>query len=60
LTVASLNGTRFDVALIPTTLKLTTIGRRPVGWPCNFEADILTKSAVNWLEQRRLCVDDLK
>lgn len=53
LTIASVDRARFDVALIPTTLRLTTIGRKPVGWPCNFEADILTKSVVNWLEQRR-------
>ncbi|MBC8107051.1 MAG: riboflavin synthase [Anaerolineae bacterium] len=52
LTIASLNGNRFEVALIPTTLKLTTIGRKHVGWPCNFEADILTKSVVNYLERR--------
>lgn len=52
LTIAALDGSRFEVALIPTTLKLTTIGRRPIGWPCNFEADILTKTVVNWLEQR--------
>jgi len=53
LTIASIDGPRFDVALIPTTIKLTAIGRRPIGWPCNFEADILTKSVVNWLEQHR-------
>jgi riboflavin synthase len=52
LTIAAVDGNRFEVALIPTTLKLTTIGRRHVGWPCNFEADILTKSVVNYLERR--------
>jgi riboflavin synthase alpha subunit len=46
------------VALIPTTLEITTLGNRPVGWPLNFEADILSKTIVNWLEQRRDWVDD--
>ena len=54
LTIAALDGTRFDVALIPTTLKVTTIGRKHVGWPCNFEADILTKSVVNYLERTKV------
>jgi riboflavin synthase len=53
LTVASLAKDRFDVALIPTTLKLTTLGSRPVGWPFNFEADVLSKTIVHWLEQRQ-------
>ena len=52
LTIAALDGNRFEVALIPSTLKLTTIGQKPIGWPCNFEADILTKSVVNYLERR--------
>jgi hypothetical protein len=25
------------------------LGRREVGWPFNFEADVLTKAVVNWL-----------
>jgi riboflavin synthase len=53
LTVASLDGNRFDVALIPTTVKMTTLARRPVGWPCNFEADILSKTVVHWIEERQ-------
>jgi riboflavin synthase len=52
LTIAAINGNRFEVALIPTTLKLTTIGQKRIGWPCNFEADIITKSVVNYLEKR--------
>lgn len=52
LTIAALSGNRFEVALIPTTLKLTTVGQKPIGWPCNFEADIITKSVVNYLEKR--------
>ena len=53
LTVAKLEKDRFDVAIIPTTLKLTTLGTRPIGWPFNFEADVLSKTIVNWLERQR-------
>ena len=52
LTVASVANDRFDVALIPTTLNLTTLASRPLGWPFNFEADILSKTIVSWLERR--------
>jgi riboflavin synthase len=52
LTIASVKGNVFDVALIPTTLRLTTIGSREVGWRFNLEADILSKTIVNYLEQR--------
>jgi riboflavin synthase len=52
LTLASVQANRFDVALIPTTLKLTTLGTRTSGWPFNLEADILSKTVVNYLEQR--------
>jgi len=54
LTVASQNGREFDVALIPTTLKLTTLGSRPEGWPFNLETDIVSKHIVAWLENRGL------
>ncbi|MGH7213302.1 MAG: riboflavin synthase [Tepidisphaeraceae bacterium] len=50
LTVASVDGHRFDVALIPTTVSLTTLGERTVGWTFNIEVDILGKTVVNWLE----------
>jgi riboflavin synthase len=53
LTVASVERDRFEVALIPTTLSLTTLGSRPIGWPLNFEADILGKTIVSWLERRQ-------
>ena len=52
LTVASIAADRFEVALIPTTLKLTTLGSRNIGWPFNFEADILSKTIISWLERR--------
>ena len=51
LTVASLDGTRFDVALIPTTLNITELGNRPEGWPFNLEADMLSKTIVTYLER---------
>jgi riboflavin synthase len=50
LTLAAVHRDRFEVALIPTTLNLTTLGRRPIGWPFNLEADILAKTVVNYLE----------
>lgn len=53
LTIASVNGNRFEVALIPTTLQLTTLGSRAVGWPFNVEMDVLTKTVVSFLEQRQ-------
>jgi len=51
LTIASVEGDHFDVALIPTTLKLTTLGTRPIGWDFNLEADILAKTIVSYLER---------
>ena len=52
LTVAATGGRWFEVALIPTTLQKTALGERPVGWPFNFEADVLSKTVVSWLERR--------
>jgi riboflavin synthase len=53
LTIANVARDRFDVALIPTTVKLTTLGSRPVGWEFNLEADILAKTIVANLERMR-------
>jgi len=58
LTIAAMNGPRFEVALIPTTLALTQLGRREIGWPFNLEADILSKTIVTWLERRGLRAED--
>jgi riboflavin synthase len=49
LTVAALDGDTFEVALIPTTVQLTHLLDRPIGWPFNFEADIIGKSVVAYL-----------
>ena len=43
LTVAALDGDRFAVALIPTTLELTTLGLREKGDRVNIEVDVLAK-----------------
>jgi riboflavin synthase len=43
LTVAGLVGSRFEVALIPHTLEVTTLGDLAVGDEVNLEADILAK-----------------
>lgn len=43
LTVAALDNTGFEVALIPTTLEETTWGRAKTGDPVNIETDIFIK-----------------
>ena len=53
LTVAKVMSDRFEVALIPTTLKLTTLSTRAIGWPFNFEADMISKTIVSYLERIR-------
>jgi riboflavin synthase len=53
LTIAAVRDGAFEVALIPTTLAITTLGRRPTGYLYNLEADILAKTTVFWLECRR-------
>jgi riboflavin synthase len=53
LTIAAVSGTEFEVALIPTTVTLTALARRPIGWPFNLEADIISKTVVSWLERQR-------
>ncbi len=43
LTVAAQGGERFEVALIPHTLAVTTLGERRVGDRVNLEVDVLAK-----------------
>ncbi len=50
LTVASVHDRLFDVAVIPTTLKITNLPTRNVGWPFNFEADMIVKAISRVLE----------
>jgi riboflavin synthase len=51
LTVADVNPAAklFTVALIPTTLQLTTLGDLKAGDPVNIEVDVLVKAAVHYL-----------
>ena len=58
LTVAALEGTFFEVALIPTTVQLTRLTQRPIGWPFNFEADIIGKTIVSYLAHHGRLADD--
>ena len=43
LTVASVDDRSYTVSLIPTTLALTTLGRKQVGDPVNLEVDVVAK-----------------
>jgi riboflavin synthase len=52
LTVAHVTAAAFQVALIPTTVDVTALARRPIGWRFNLEADILSKTVVSWLERQ--------
>lgn len=51
LTVASLTGTGFRVALIPHTLKVTTLGLRSPGDTVNLEMDVLAKYVERLLKE---------
>jgi riboflavin synthase alpha subunit len=52
LTVASVRGPVFDVALIPTTIDITTLGQVEIGSRVNLETDYIAKTVINWLELR--------
>lgn len=43
LTVMSVDAESFSVSLIPTTLKLTTLGHKGIGDPVNLEVDVIAK-----------------
>jgi riboflavin synthase len=43
LTVVAVDETGFTVSLIPTTLDLTTLGRKGAGDPVNLEVDVIAK-----------------
>ncbi|MBO4272286.1 riboflavin synthase [Microbispora triticiradicis] len=43
LTVAAVGDDSFAVSLIPTTLELTTLGRKQPGEPVNLEVDVIAK-----------------
>ncbi|MFF0253772.1 riboflavin synthase [Micromonospora zamorensis] len=52
LTVAEVGADEFAVGLIPTTLKLTTLGAKSVGDPVNLEVDVLAKYVERLLGDR--------
>ncbi len=52
LTVATIDGSSFSVALIPHTLEITTLGLRKPGDTVNLEADVLAKYVERLLEAR--------
>jgi riboflavin synthase len=52
LTVAAVKDNVFEVALIPTTLNMTTLVKKSIGWQFNLETDILSKTVVSWLERQ--------
>jgi riboflavin synthase len=51
LTLAMVAGREFEVALIPTTLALTTLGKKSVGYSFNLECDMMAKTVVSYLEK---------
>lgn len=53
LTVASVGTDRFSVSLIPTTLSLTTLGRKGIGDVVNLEVDVLAKYVERLLAHGR-------
>lgn len=52
LTVAAVGADTFEVALIPTTLELTTLKDRKAGDRVNLEADIISKTVVHSLRRQ--------
>lgn len=53
LTVVDVAATTFSVDLIPTTLRLTTLGRKGVGEPVNLEVDVIAKYVEKLLPHAR-------
>lgn len=54
LTIAAVHAKDFEVALIPTTVTLTTLPHKQPGWAFNFEADLTVKTIVSTLEHLKL------
>jgi riboflavin synthase len=52
MTVAGLDERGFEVALIPTTLEITTLGRAETGTRLNIETDYIAKTVVHWLKRQ--------
>jgi riboflavin synthase len=64
LTIADLNADSFTVAIIPETLKKTTLGKAKINQTVNLEIDIITKAVKRHLEkltpQKGLTVEELR
>ncbi|MFO0970285.1 MAG: riboflavin synthase [Gemmataceae bacterium] len=54
LTLVTVQPGRFSVALIPHTLAVTTLGKKPPGATVNLETDMFGKYVVQYLEQLSL------
>ena len=52
LTVSGVGADWFEVSLIPTTLGLTTLGKKEPGAPANLEVDVIAKYTEKLLEAR--------
>jgi riboflavin synthase len=57
LTLAQVKQNQFEVALIPTTLQLTQLGKKQVGYSFNLEFDQMAKTIISYLERIRPTVD---
>lgn len=53
LTVASVGQGWFEVALIPVTLRDTTLGALTVGQRVNLETDYVARAAITWLKRQQ-------
>ncbi|MHC4414508.1 MAG: riboflavin synthase [Planctomycetota bacterium] len=53
MTVAGLGETWFEIALIPTTIEITTLGRVREGSLVNLETDYIVKAVVHWMRRQR-------
>ena len=51
LTLAAIDGREFEVALIPTTLALTTLGKKQPNYHFNIECDAMSKTIISYLER---------
>jgi|SRR5215469_1675801 len=52
LTVTAVDADSFSVSLIPTTLKVTTLGGKGVGEPVNLEVDVVAKYVEKMVGER--------
>lgn len=53
LTIAAINQSSFEVALIPTTLEKTTLGELRESSRCNLEMDIIAKTIIHHVQKYR-------